>query len=251
MLELFSLAAERVASYHLDIVYADLCTAIESDLSARHFVKARNKLFKLFQMIAEGGAGEEVGGTDVSELDESHYVFWNHKVTRLMLESPDIAFQLAWECVDAMEDRALKKTEKFDENLQICVYSLANATTHKLLSLSPDKLNQHIALTKCVMRRSSEFNDQERGGRVFDNAAEEFLRCMELVPPSERYDHVFELYLWLGERKHPSDLLQEFVNDMMGVAEEYENGIKYIPDVLPQHEERPTYLTLVYSRAPE
>jgi hypothetical protein len=216
---------------------------VENSLRERNFFKARLQLYKLFLLLAEGNE------TDIKQEPDDNvlsFVFWNRKVYSLTLGSPENAFKLAVKCISAIEDFML-----LSEDLQVCAYSAALGSVDRVLHEAPSSRDVVSEVLKNIMMRSSEFLVCSVTQDIFDMAADRFLKVLELYSPSERYNQIFEMSVWLGTRKAESPYLQVFVDKMLSIAEEYENGVKYIPDDIPPDEPqriiRPSYLKLVHS----
>lgn len=229
------------------------CKQIEEAFRIRNFQKAKKKLFDFMMRLAEDS--DDIPDDDVTEnpLIEKispegipAVMFWGEKVGELYKVSPALAFQLAFDCQNAIEDHFL-----FCEDIQVGVYSAVIVTSFKYVQLDPRHRDEVCGAIKNVMIRVSEFQYSPATELLFDEAANIFMQVMTLYSPSEQFNHVEELSIWLNSRQGEWPLLQGFVDEIMNLARTYENGIRYIPEIddggTPQPPPRPTHLTLVHN----
>ena len=216
---------------------------VENSLRERNYSKARLQLYTLFLSLAQGNE------TDIKQEPNGNvlsFVFWTNKAGQLFKGSPLDAFRLAVNCISAIEEFLFSS-----ENVQICAFSAVLGSAEAVLSQAPSTRDSVCDALKNVMMRSSEFVACSLTRDIFDLAADKFLKVLKHYSPSERYNHISEMSVWLGTRKIESPYLQAFVDDMLSIAEEYENGEKYIPDEPPEEKAICTspanHLRLVYS----
>lgn len=216
---------------------------VENEFRKRNYSEATLGLYILFLSLAQDNQ------TDIKQEPNGNvlsFVFWTNKAGQLFKGSPLDAFRLAVKCISAIEDFKL-----LSKDVQTCAYAAVVGSAETVLSQDPSSRDSVCDALKKVMMRSSEFVAYSVTQDIFDLAADKFLKVLKLYSPSERYNHILEMSGWLDTRKIESPYLQAFVDDMLSMAEEYENGVKYIPDEPPEEEEiqavRPTHLRLVYS----
>jgi hypothetical protein len=195
--------------------YASLYQKIEKSLDGGQFQAAENRLFALFHRLAEDDQDEN--GDDVSE-DTSTYSYLLKTVERLSKKSLTHGFHLASRCIIAIEEEL-----HFSDKLQEEFYSFATPVIGQWQMQNGGHFHATKELNKAIMKRSSEFLESEQADDIFENAAAGYREYLGSLHPTQRYDELFELSLWLRDRKYPSPLMENFVDGLMNSAQKYGN----------------------------
>jgi len=193
--------------------YSSLHQKIEKSLQAGDYKAAEKRLFTLFHRLAADD--EDDHGQEIPD-DISTYSYFLAAADRLSSQSLTHGFHLASRCITAIEDESI-----FSERLQEAVYGFAVPVMANWEESDNRRLNHTKELNKAIMKRSSEFIESEQAEDIFESAAIGYREYLGTITPQQRYDELLELSVWLGNRKYPSPMMVEFVDDLMNSARDY------------------------------
>jgi hypothetical protein len=198
--------------------YATLFHDIEQSMQEGRYQEAEDKCFELFQALSKKSE-------DIPTLS---YLM----VTATKLGERNIyhGSNLAYRCILAIENENLSS-----ESLQMTVYDFSLPIISKMEDIDSDYSVIAKELYKTIMKRSSEFKSVNCGGEIFEIAAGCYRQFLGSIHPIQRYDELMGLYTWLKQRDAASDLLQEFVVELLNSSQRYGNfeGIPLEEDYRP------------------
>jgi hypothetical protein len=195
--------------------YATLFHDIEQSMQEGRYQETEDKCFELFQTLSKSGE-------DTPTLS---YLMATAK--KLGERNIYHGSNLAYRCILAIENENLSS-----ESLQMTVYDFSLPIISKMDGMDPEYSAVAKELYKTIMKRSSEFQNANSGGEIFEIAAGCYRQFLGSIHPIQRYDELMGLYTWLRQREAASELLQEFTDNLLNSSQKYGNfdGIPFEKD---------------------
>lgn len=174
---------------------------VEESQSEQKCQVFEDRLFSMFQSLSD---------EEDDEVNSIHLVKLTEKLTDLSLKN---AFHLATRCILAMEENPI-----LSDLLQktVCTFS-APIIARWERTQHGDYTATH-KLNLAMMKRTSAFGDEKKAADIFKIAVSGYREYLRTIDPTQRYDELFQISLWVREQASPHEILKQFVDDLMGRA---------------------------------